>query len=147
MSMTIQETASVLMDANKTALKANASRRAGQIFNERVRNLIKPRLPMMVRGYADEPWFQFLVANAVAGALIKFGSTNEKLLLLADAGVNAANDEFLGSFDLEGIVNQLIDGIDISGLTSAADTARSTTASVLRKASDVVGPNEVGGAA
>ena len=147
MSMTIQETASVLMDANKTALKANASRRAGQIFNERVRNLIKPRLPMMARGYADEPWFQFLVANAVAGALIKFGSTNEKLLLLADAGVNAANDEFLSSFNLEELVNQLIDGIDVSGLTNAANEARGTTASVLRKASDVVDPNEVGGAA
>ena len=138
MSMNLKEVAAVLVDGNKAAFKANASRRAGGMFNERITNLIKPRLPMMVRGYADEPWFQFLLANAVAGSIIKFGYTNEKLVMLADAGVTAANDEFLRSFNLEELVNGVIDGIDVSGLTSATDTVRETTASGLRKASDLV---------
>jgi len=141
MALTIKDVAGVLVEGNKTAFKANASRRAGSMFNERVTNIVAPRLPMMARMYKDEPWFKFILANAVAGAIIKFGSTNEKLVLLADAGVNAANDDFLGSFDFEGMINDVVDGIDISGLTKASDTVREATASGLRKASDVVEPN------
>ena len=140
MAMDLKTVASVLVEGNKTAFKANASRRAGAMFNERVTNMITPRLPMMARGYANEPWFQFILANAVAGAIIKFGSSNEKLVLLADAGVNAANDTFLGSFDFEGIINDVVDGIDVSGLTKTSNTVREATASGLRKASDIVEP-------
>ena len=141
MSLNLKEVASILVDGNKTALKANASRRAGSMFNERVNNLITPRLPMMVRGYAKEPWFQFILSNAVAGAIIKFGATNEKLVMLADAGVTAANDEFLGSFDFEGMINDVVDGIDITGLTKTSDTVREATASGLRKASEFAEPS------
>ncbi len=135
--MNLKDTASILVEGNKTALKANASRRAGVMFNQRVANIVTPRLPMMARGYAQEPWFKFVLANAVAGALIKFGASNDKLMMLADAGVVAANDEFLGSFDLEGMVDDLIDGIDVTGLTKASDTVRGGAATVLRKAADV----------
>jgi len=140
MALNFKDTASVLVEGNKAAFKANAARRAGQIFNERVRNAVVPQLPMMAKMYADKPWFQFILANAVAGAVIKFGHTNDKLLLLADAGVQAANDEFLGSFDLEGIVNGLIDGIDTSGLTAATEDVRGATSTVLRKAADMAEP-------
>ena len=138
--MKIKDVASILVEGNKTAFKANASRRAGSMFNERVANLVAPRLPMMIRGYAKEPWFQFILANAVAGAIIKFGATNEKLVMLADAGVNAANDDFLGSFDFEGIINDVVDGIDISGLTKSSDSVREATASGLHRASEFVEP-------
>ena len=140
MAMDLKTVASVLVEGNKTAFKANAARRAGSMFNERVAGLITPKLPMMARMYADQPWFKFVLANAVAGAIIKFGATNDKLIMLADAGVNAANDDFLGSFDFEGMVNEIIDGIDVSGLTKTSDTVREAAASGLRKASDVVEP-------
>ncbi len=137
LSMTIKEVASTLVEGNKVAFTANASRRAGSMFNQRAVALIKPKLPVMVRGYADTELGEFVVANLIAAAIIKFGYTNDKLLMLADAGVTAANDKLLGSFNLEEMVNDLIDGIDTSGLTKAADTGRQTTASVLRKAADV----------
>lgn len=142
MSMNLKDVATTLVEGNKTAFKANASRRAGAMFNERVVSMVKPHLPMMVRGYSDEAWFKFVMANAVAGALIKFGYTNEKLVMLADAGVNAANDDFLGSFNLEGMVNDLIDGIDVSGIAEASDDVRGATATGLRKASDIVDPEK-----
>ncbi len=147
MSMNMKELASVLVDANKSAFKANTSRRAGQIFNDRIIGMVAPKLPMMVRGYKDEPWFKFVLANAVAGAVIKFGHTNDKLLMLADAGVSAANDEFLGSFNLEEMVNSVIDGIDTSGLTSTTNDVRGATAAGLRKASDIVDPDNKEGVA
>lgn len=142
MALDIKEVASILVDGNKAAFKANASRRAGSMFNERIVGLIAPKLPMMVRGYAQEPWFKFILANAVAGAIIKFGYANNKLTMLADAGVTAANDDFLGSFDFEGIINSVIDDIDISGLTETTDKVRTATATGLREASNVVDPKE-----
>ena len=138
MSLNLKEVANILVDGNKTAFKANASRRAGSMFNQRVVNLIAPKLPMMARMYKDEPWFKFVIANAVAGAIIKFGATNEKLIMLADAGVNAANDDFLGSFDFEGMINEVVDGIDLAPVREAGNDVRDATANVLRKASDVV---------
>lgn len=143
MSLKLNEVASLLVDGNKTAFKVNASRRAGQMFNDRVAGMVIPKLPAMVRmsGATEQPWFKFLLANAVAGAIIKFGYTNDKLIMLADAGVNAANDDFLGSFDFEGMVNGLIDGIDVSGFETAGNTARQATASGLRKASDAINPD------
>ena len=138
MALNIKDVAGILVEGNKTAFKANASRRAGSMFNDRVIGMIAPKLPMMVRGYAQEPWFKFVMANAIAGAILKFGATNDKLVMLADAGVNAANDDFLGSFDFEGIINDVVDGIDVSGLTKTSDTVREAAASGLRKASDVV---------
>ncbi len=140
MSLTIKEVGQVLISGNKTAFKANASRRAGQMFNDRVAAIVAPRLPLMIRGYKDESWFRFILANAVAGAVLKFGASNEKLVMLADAGVNAGNDEFLGSFDFEGMINDVVDGIDVSGLTKTTDTVREATATGLRKASEVVEP-------
>lgn len=140
MALNFKETAAVLVAGNKDALRANASRRAGQMFNERVRNAVVPQLPMMAQMWSEKPWFQFILANAVAGAVIKLGSTNEKLMLLADAGVVAANDEFLGSFDLEGMINGAIDGIDTTGLEASTNDAREAAGSGLRKASEVVTP-------
>ena len=138
MALSTKELAAAMLDANKTAFKANASRRAGAMFNERVTNIIAPKLPLMMRGYKDEPWFQFVLANAVAAAVVKFGGSNDKLLMLADAGITAANDSFLGSFDFEGMINGVVDGIDVSGLTRASDATRDVAASGLRKAADVV---------
>lgn len=144
MAMNIKEVASILVDGNKTAFKANASRRAGHMFNERVAAAITPKLPAMIRmsGATEQPWFKFVLANAVAGAIIKFGAHNDKLAMLADAGVSAANDDFLGSFDFEGMINELVDGIDVSGLTKTSDEVRTATATGLRAASNVVDPKE-----
>ena len=138
MAMNIKDVAGILVEGNKTAFKVNASRRAGKMFNERVANLIVPQLPAIVGLYSNKNWFKFLLANAVAGGIIKFGASNDKLIMLADAGVSAANDDFLGSFDFEGMVNGVVDGIDVSGLTKTGDTVREGTASGLRRAADAV---------
>ena len=144
MALNFKETASVLVEGNKAAFKANASRRAGQMFNERIRSIVIPKLPAMVRmsGVTEQPWFHFMLANAVAGAVIKFGASNDKLLMLADAGVNASNDEFMGSFNLEGMINDLIDGIDTTGLETSAETVREATSTVLKKASEATAPKK-----
>ncbi len=142
MALSIKELASVMIDQNKEGFKTSGKRRAGKMFNDRVIALVQPKLPIMVRGYADTDLGRFVMANAISAAIIKFGSTNEKLLLLADAGIADATDNFLGSFDFEGIINGVVDGIDVSGLTTASDATRGGASTVLRKAADVVDPAE-----
>ena len=140
MSLTIKELSAIMVDQNKEGFKLSAKQRAGKIFNDRTVALITPRLPMMVRGYADTELGRFVVANLISAAIVKFGYTNEKLVLLAEAGVLDASDQALGSLNLEGMINDLIDGIDVSGLSKASDEVRTNTASGLRKASDFVDP-------
>jgi hypothetical protein len=127
-----------MLDANKEAFKTSASRRSGKIINDRLIGLIKPKLPVMVRGYADTELGRFVMANLLAAAVVKFGTNHPKLLVAADMAVQDAADQFLGSFNLEDIINELLDGVELP----STEPAREATASGLRKAADIVEPNE-----
>ena len=142
MALTIKDTIGVMVEGNKGAAKASAKRRAGNMLNDRIVGMIAPKLPYMARGYAESPLGKAMIANAVAGAIVHFGYTNEKLMLASDAMVTAAMDEFIGSFNLEAMINELVDGIDLSSVKDAGDDVRGATASVLRKASDVITPDD-----
>ena len=116
--MKIQDVTSAIVDQNKTSFKASARRRTGKLFNDRLISLVKPKLPMAIRGYAESELGRYVLTNLFAAALVKFGYNNEKLVLLAEAGIDDATDQFLGSFNIEEIVNELIDGIDVTNLTT-----------------------------
>ena len=142
--MKITEVTSAIMDQNKESFKTSAKRRTGKLFNDRLVSLVKPKLPMAVRGYAESELGRYVLTNLFAAALIKFGYNNDKLILLAEAGIDDATDQFLGSFNIEEMINELIDGIDTSGLTTTTDTARGGVAAGLRKVSDIVDPDSEG---
>ncbi len=140
MSLTMKELATVMVDQNKEGFKLSGQRRVGKLFNDRAVALVSKQVPFPFNKYLETELGRFLVVNLLSAAIVKFGYTNEKLTLLAEAGILDATDQALGSLNLENIVNDLIDGIDTSGLSKASDTARSATATGLRKASDVVEP-------
>ena len=142
MALTLKDTVSVMVEGNKGAAKASAKRRAGKMLNDRMVGMIAPNLPLMVRGYADTELGRALIANALAGAIVHFGYTNEKLMLASDAMVTAAMDDFIGSFNIEDMINGLVDGIDLSSVKDTGDDLRDATASVLRKAADVADSDE-----
>ena len=138
MSLTISELSAVMLDANKEAFKTSGKRRTGKIINDRLIGMIEPKLPMMVRGYANTELGRFVMANALAAAAVKFGDTQPKLLLAADMAVADAADQFLGSFNLEEIINELLDGVELP----STEPAREATASGLRRAADAVDVRE-----
>ena len=109
--MKLSEVGNALIEQNKESLSNSAKRRAGRIFNERLAQVVVPKLPIMVRAYADQAWFKYALANTVAGLIIKFGYTNDKLIAVSEAAIDASADDFLGSFELEKIVDELLDGI------------------------------------
>ena len=134
MALTIKDTANILVEGNKGAFKESAKRRTGKMLNDRLVGMIAPKLPMMVRGYADTELGRAMIASLLAGAIIHFGYKNDKLTLAADAMVTAAMDDFVGSFNLEDMVNELIDGVDLSPVTDKVAGAKETAESVLRRA-------------
>ena len=118
MSLTLKQTASVLADANTGAAKLAAKITVGNILNENVSKLIAPKLPMMVRGYADTPLGKAVIANAVSAALIHFAPTNKNAQIAAEAMINSAMLEFAASFNIEAMINELIAGVDLSALST-----------------------------
>ena len=140
MSLTIKEISSVMVEGNTAAFKQGAKRRSGKMINQRVVAAIKPRLPMMARGYLDSELGSALICNAVAAAAIKYFPANEKVTLAADAMITAAADDFIGSFNIEEMIDGVLDGIDLSTLKDTGDDVRTATAKTMRKASDLVEP-------
>jgi len=117
-NLTIKQVASVMAAENISSAKASAKRRAGSIILTRATKLIKPSLPMMVRGYIDEPIGQVVLANIMAAAMLKYGSHNDKLALASQALMDSAMDNLVVGFDIEGKVNEILDGVDLSGYTT-----------------------------
>jgi len=122
--LTLKETASALVGANTSAVKLSAKITIGNVLNDRVAAIIVPKLPMMVRGMAlaNPSVTKAVLANGVSAALMNFAPTNEKALLAADAMINAAMLEFAGSFNIEQIINEALDGLDLSVLGNSEDT-------------------------
>ena len=116
--LTIKETASALLGANTSAVKLSAKITIGNTLNDRVAAIIVPKLPMMVRGMAlaNPAITKAVLANMVSGALMNFAPTNDKALLAADAMINAAMLEFVGTFNIEAMINDVINGLDLSVL-------------------------------
>lgn len=122
--MSLRDTASVMVSANTSAAKGAAVIIAGDIINDRVVSMLEPRLPKSVQlMMAMQPELsKVLVANLAAGALIHFAPTNEKAQLAATAMIQSAMLDLAKSFNIQDMVNQLLDGIDVSALTAAVQS-------------------------
>lgn len=122
--LTIKETASVMISANIAAGKNAAKITIGNTLNDRVAAIVVPKLPMMVRGMAlaNPGITKAILANAVSAAVINFAPGNEKAQLAAEAMVNAAMLEFVGSFDIEAMINDALNGLDLSVLGNTDTT-------------------------
>ena len=138
MSMKLNDLAGVMVEGNKTAFKASAKLRTGKMINKRVVDLITPKLPVMIRGYGTTKLGQAVICNFVASAVIKYLPDNEKAVLAADAMITGAMDEFIGSFNIEEMIDEVLDGIDLSSLKTKVEPAQEAGATVLRRAADIV---------
>jgi len=72
--------------------------------------------------YADTPIGEAALANLVAAAMVQFAPTNEKVMLAAEAMIGAASLSFATSFNIEEMINELLDGIPlINGETAGKE--------------------------
>lgn len=116
--LTIKETASALVGANTSAVKLSAKITIGNTLNDRISAMIVPKLPAMVGMIAksNPAITKAILANAVSAAIMNLAPTNDKALLAADAMINAAMLEFVGSFNIEAMINDALNGLDLSVL-------------------------------
>lgn len=121
-TLTIKDTAAVMLGANKEALEITAKLTAGNVLNDRLVKIVTPKLPLLLRAYASEPIGKAVLANAFSAALVHFGSTNDKLMIAADTMVLSAMAKFVSEFDLDGMANEFLDGVELPGFGNTSTT-------------------------
>ena len=92
---------------NKQAAVSAAVLETGRMANSAAINLLKPNLPMVVRGYADSAFGKLAIANATLMAVNQFRPESTALQRVSNAMVVAAYQELIQSFDIEGMLDSL----------------------------------------
>jgi hypothetical protein len=105
-----------VVDKNKNALVTAAKIEAGSIALKQVSKIVVPKLPIMVRGYADTPAGRLLLANLFNFAVNQYAPRNEKAVLVADAMLQGAMVELVQSFDLNSLIEDVIGKVDFAKL-------------------------------
>lgn len=106
--MTIAAIASKALDDNKTLLASAAVFEAGRIANNKLADLVGTQLPAPLNLLANTPVGHLVLANILKAAGDQFRPGNEMLQRLANGMVVSAYTEVIQSFNLEGIIDQLI---------------------------------------
>jgi len=113
MPKTLKDNAVELVQENKAAAFTAAEIKAGQIINQQAISLIKPKLPMMIRGYADSPLASVVLANVVALGLKQYAAGNSKLEKISELMIAGAAFDSIDALNLDGLVNDFIAGIKL----------------------------------
>ena len=113
MPKTLKDNAVELVQENKAAAFTAAEIKAGQIINKQAISLIKPKLPMMVRGYADSPVASVVLANVVALGLKHYAAGNKKLEKISELMIAGAAFDSIDALNIDGIVNDFIAGLKL----------------------------------
>lgn len=127
--MELQFNAKDIMEQNKDAFLVAAKIEVGEIAVQQVTKIVKKQLPPFVRGYADLPIFEIVLANMVVMAIRQFCPENDKALIIADAMLLSSMQKQIKEFNIPKMVEEFTSGIDISSITKLDKPAKSTKAS------------------
>lgn len=124
-SLNLGAAASVALRTNKELAKAAAYIEAGRIVNNKLVQLIGPKLPAMLRGYASEPIGKLVLANLLLVGVQKFKPDHVALQKLAYSGVTSAYGEVFQKFDIEGLIDGFMGDSAIGKALGLVDVAES----------------------
>lgn len=125
---TISTTSAELLSTNKDNVKLVAQVTAGKAINTKVIKMIKPKVPVMLRGYLDTPMAAPIVSNVIAFA-IKHYTDNTNAHAVADMMLQASAFQLADSLNIDLFLEELLDGIpDIEKLTSKSKTRSKSNA-------------------
>lgn len=109
--------ANTLKDTNLSAVKIATRITLGKTINKALAKKVKPKLPMMIRGYAEHPLFDILLANAFNIIIKQKFPENKKANYAADAMMEASMLTMAESFNLDEMLSDFLDGIKLPDLT------------------------------
>lgn len=94
---------------------------AGRIANNQITKVISKKAPIMVRGYVDTPLGKLVMANLANMAAQHFRPDDTRLLKLTDAMMVQAYQEVIQDFDIEGMIESLLDNKNIKQALEKVD--------------------------
>ena len=121
MAKTLKDNINTQITEVKGAAVNAAELKAGQLINKQAIKLIKPQLPIMVRGFADHPAASVVLANVIGLALKQYAPENPKLAKISNLMLNAAAFDTIDSFNIDEMVDKLIAGIKLPAGVSLDD--------------------------
>jgi len=101
--------------SNKDAMLTASKITAGKVANNKIAKLLKPKLPMILRGYADSELFKVVIANVVSAAIQQYLPENAKALAVAECMMQAGAVQVMDSFDIEGMLDGFLDTVKVPG--------------------------------
>lgn len=104
-SLNLGAIAGVTLAANKEMAKSAAYLEAGRIVNNKLVQVVTPKLPMLARGYAQTPVGKLAMANLMLMGVQRFKPENQQLAKLGYAAVTQAYTEAFQSLDIEGLID------------------------------------------
>ena len=104
------------VQVNKEAMVLAAKLEVGKVATAQLKKVVIPKLPYMARGYADSPLFDIALANVVGIALREYALGNEKAQIVSEAMIQSAAVEMMSSFDLNGMIDDMLENVDVSKL-------------------------------
>ena len=116
MALKVKETATIMQIGNKEAAKLAAEITGGNLLNDRLFKMIAPQLPLAVKMYANTAIGKALISNAFAAGIFHFLPANQKASMAANMMVQSAMLELVGTFNIEEMVDEFLDGIKLPGV-------------------------------
>ncbi len=116
MSLTIKQTANVMVEANKEAAVLAAQITGGNILNDRLAKMVIPQLPMGAKVFINTAPGKALLANAFAAGLVHFAPQNDKAAMASGMMVQAAMLELAGTFNIEEMVDEFLSDVKLPAM-------------------------------
>jgi hypothetical protein len=117
----VADIVSSTLEANKQAVTTVVEITIGKATIKTAKKLIKPKLPMFLKGYADSPIFDVVIANMLQVAVETRFKDNEKLRKLSKATMTAAALTIADHFDIDGMIDNFINSITLPKGVSLED--------------------------
>lgn len=112
-----------VVNVNKAALINAGKIEAGKIALKQVTKAIEKTgaVPFYIKGALDTPVGRVAIANLFSFVVNNYASNNKNAVLVADAMIQGAMVEMVGSFNIDKMLADVLAGIDLSALTTSED--------------------------
>jgi hypothetical protein len=110
------------VDNNVTMAQNAAVLEAGRIVNNQLVKAVSAKAPLMMKGYVDTPVGRVVLANVAITAAQKFRPADARLARLTQAMGVMAYQELVQTFDIEKMINDLLESETIKAALSAVDS-------------------------
>lgn len=112
-TLKLADTAGIMKIGNKEAAILAAQLTGGNMLNDRLMKLVIPQLPLKAQLLANNAMGKAIISNAFAAGIFHFLPGNGKATAAADMMIQSAMVDLVGSFNIEEMVDEFLDGITL----------------------------------